>query len=656
MSLQINVKVQQAMQNKTLDVIALGRSSVDLYGDQFGGPLQDVQSFSKYVGGCPCNIAVGTSRLGLKSVLITRVGAEQLGDFIRQKLTDEGVDTRGISVDPNRLTALVILAVENRESFPHIFYRSDCADMALKAEHIDAEYISSSRALVITGTHLSVAGVDAATLKAVRCAKNSDTKLVLDIDYRPVLWGLTGAATGESRFVASEVVTQKFGEVLPHCDLIVGTEEEIHIAGGSENTLEALQLIREKSEATIVLKLGEDGCRIFESEIPECLAEQKIFPGMMIDIFNTLGAGDAFMSGLLYGWLNNQTWETSCRYANACGAIVVSRHGCAPAMPGLEELDIFLEQSENARAVLASGKLQHAHWVVGRRPRIEQVYALAFDHRSQLEDLVEQYQQGRDCIVKIKELIAAAAQNCLQSYEMAGVIIDDKYGGDILPKFTNKNIWVARPVEKPGVMPFEFEQEEQFALHMHSWPQEHIAKCLVFHHPEATKETRKIQAKKIKALFQACRATNHELLLEIIPPSNLNLTDQTVANSMADIYRQEIYPDWWKLPPSPSASTWSAIESVIEANDKHCRGILVLGLDAPLDELEYCFKAVSGVNYCVGFAIGRSVFRNAAESWIQGKLDDKGMVDTVTDNFVQVITAWENRHLSNDSTLQPGVG
>ncbi len=191
---------------------------------------------------------------------------------------------------------------------------------------------------------------------------------------------------------------------------------------------------------------------------------------------------------------------------------------------------------------------------------------------------------------------------------------------------------------------------------MHSWPQEHIAKCLVFHHPEATQETRNIQAKKIKALFLACRATNHELLLEIIPPSNLNITDQTVANSMADMYRQEIYPDWWKLPPSPSASTWNAIESVIEANDKHCRGILVLGLDAPLDELEFSFKAVSGVNYCVGYAIGRSVFRHAAESWIQGELDDKGMVDKVTDNFEQVISAWESRHLSNVSRLQPGVG
>jgi 5-dehydro-2-deoxygluconokinase len=120
-----------------LDVICLGRSSVDLYGEQVGAPLEDTQSFAKYVGGCATNIAIGTARLGLNSALITRVGDEQMGRYIRATLDAEGVDTRHVSTDPERLTALVILGIRDRETFPHIFYRTDCADMAIAPEHID---------------------------------------------------------------------------------------------------------------------------------------------------------------------------------------------------------------------------------------------------------------------------------------------------------------------------------------------------------------------------------------------------------------------------------------------------------------------------------------------------------------------------------------
>src|SRR5215217_96513 len=135
------------------DVIAIGRSSVDLYGQQIGSRLEDIASFAKSVGGCPSNIAIGTARLGLKSAVLTRVGDEQMGHFIREQMQREGVSTDGIVTDPDRLTALVLLSVENDKTFPLIFYRENCADMAIDEADVDPAFVASAEAVLVTGTH-----------------------------------------------------------------------------------------------------------------------------------------------------------------------------------------------------------------------------------------------------------------------------------------------------------------------------------------------------------------------------------------------------------------------------------------------------------------------------------------------------------------------
>ena len=207
---------------KDLDLITIGRSSVDLYGGQVGGRLEDMRSFDKYVGGSPTNMAVGTARLGMKSALITRVGDEHMGRFLLEELAREGVETAGIVTDPERLTALVILGIRDQEQFPLIFYRDNCADMALSVEDIDPAFIARARAVVATGTHLSNPQTEAAVLRALILAREGGARTALDIDYRPNLWGLSGHGDGENRFIASERVTEKLQSMLPLFDLIVG--------------------------------------------------------------------------------------------------------------------------------------------------------------------------------------------------------------------------------------------------------------------------------------------------------------------------------------------------------------------------------------------------------------------------------------------------
>ncbi|MDB5474019.1 MAG: iolC, partial [Devosia sp.] len=375
--------------SKALDVITIGRASVDLYGQQIGTRLEDVGSFAKSVGGCPTNIAVGTARLGLKSALITRVGNEQMGRFIREQLNREGVETRGIATDPNRLTALVLLSVEAEGVSPMIFYRTDCADMALSEEDIDEALIGSARAIVVTGTHFSQPNSEAAQKKAIRLARASGALVAFDIDYRPNLWGLGGHDAGFERYVASDIVSQKYKSILPDCDLVVGTEEEVLIASGEKDLLGALKTIRSLSGATIVLKRGPMGCIVYDGAIPDNLEDGIVGKGFPIEVYNVLGAGDAFMSGWLRGWLSGEPHATSATWANACGAFAVSRLLCAPEYPSWTELNLFLEKGSSERALRKDAELNHVHWATNRRRQIPSLMALAIDHRSQFEELAQ---------------------------------------------------------------------------------------------------------------------------------------------------------------------------------------------------------------------------------------------------------------------------
>jgi len=630
------------MSEQRLDVICLGRSSVDLYGEQVGGRLEDVQTFAKYVGGCPTNISVGTARLGLKSALITRVGDEQMGRFIVETLNKEGVDTSQITSDPERLTALVILAIRDRQTFPHIFYRPDCADMALSDEHIDAAFISSSRALLVTGTHFSQPGVEKASRKAIACAKAGGTKVVLDIDYRPVLWGLTGHAAGENRFVADPVITERLRSILADCDLVVGTEEEIHIAGGTRNTLDAVRNIRSHSTAVIVVKRGPMGCVVYDGDIPNELEHGLVCRGREIEVYNTLGAGDGFMSGFLRGWLRDESLGRCAEIANGVGALVVSRHGCAPAMPSWIELEAFLANADIGYRPRENALLNRLHRVTSRSREWPEVLALAFDHRKQFEDLACDAKAEAERISEFKELVAEAATRVNGDTGAGAMIIDGRYGSDILSKLTGSGHWLARPVESPGSNPLEFDEGPDIGLTLRTWPREHVAKCLVFYHPDDHKELRERQTERLRQLYAACVQTERELLLEVIPPRDKARGAMTIGRALAQIYDQGIYPDWWKLPPAESAEEWSSIGAAIDNYDPHCRGVILLGLNAPVGELSQGFDAAANQPWCKGFAVGRSIFQQPAEAWFSGEIDDEAAINLISKNYHKLINLWRD--------------
>ncbi|OEC93002.1 MULTISPECIES: 5-dehydro-2-deoxygluconokinase [unclassified Rhizobium] len=625
-----------------LDVITIGRSSVDLYGQQIGSKLEDIASFAKSVGGCPANIAIGTARLGLKSGLITRVGDEQMGRFIREQAAREGVAIDGIKTDKERLTALVLLAVEAEGVSPMIFYRSDCADMALNEDDIDENFIKSSGAVLVSGTHFSKPNTEAAQRKAIRIAKAHGRKVIFDIDYRPNLWGLAGHAEGFERYVKSERVSSKMKETLPDCDLIVGTEEEIMIASGADDVLGALKEIRRLSSAVIVLKRGAMGCIVYEGPISDDLEAGIVGQGFPIEVFNVLGAGDAFMSGFLRGYLRGEPLKTCATWANACGAFAVSRLLCSPEYPTWTELDFFLKTGSKHRALRKDEAINHIHWATTRRAdEIPLLMALAIDHRSQLVSVCDELGIGHDKIVAFKRLAVEAAARVADGRPGYGMLIDERFGRDAFFDAATKNFsWIGRPVELPGSKPLKFEFSQDIGSQLVEWPLNHCIKCLCFYHPDDPQELKAEQQEKLRTLFEAARKVGRELLIEIIASKNGPLTDDTIPRAMEELYALGIKPDWWKLEPQESTTAWQKIDAVIAKNDPWCRGIVLLGLEAPAEELIRSFEATLAAPSVKGFAVGRTIFSDAARAWLSGGMNDEEATADMAGRFRQLTAAW----------------
>ncbi len=626
---------------KDFDIITIGRAGVDLYGDQTGTRLEDMGSFSKYIGGSPTNTAIGAARLGTRAALISRVGDDAMGRFIREELDREGVDVSALHTDAEALTALVLLGIRDKTQFPLIFYRENCADMRISEADIEEAMIARTRAVVTSGTHFSTPTTKAASLRALALAAKHGAQRWIDLDYRPVLWGLAGKGDGETRFIADESVTAHLQEIMPHLDVVVGTEEEIHIAGGSTDTITCLKTLRKVTDAVFVVKLGPMGCAVFEGVIPDQIEDGLVVEGFPVEVFNVLGAGDAFMGGLLTGALDGRGWAEACRFANACGAFAVSRHACAPSYPSREELEHFLANGSAHFRLREDAALEQLHRNSTRHGEWPEVLAFAFDHRSQLEVFSDDPAR----ISAFKELCVEAMLAVAQRHagRGLGLLCDHRFGQDALDRAEGQGLWIAAPIEFPGSRPLRFEGGPSLATTLRSWPRTQAVKCLCFMHPDDPAELWEDQRAKLIELNAATRANGLELLVEIIPPADSEAGPDTITRAMRMIYGLGITPDWWKLPAPDGAdwdAAWASWAELIADQDPHCRGVLLLGLSAPMAEVKDAVTRAAAQPLCKGFAVGRTIFGRAATAWFAGDMNDDQAVAAMAANYEELIAAW----------------
>jgi 5-dehydro-2-deoxygluconokinase len=302
------------------DLITMGRVSVDLYPEQIGVGLADVKTFAKSLGGSATNVAVAAARLGNKTAVITKVGDEPFGPYVRRALREFGVDDRFVGTDPKLRTPVVFCEVHPPDDFPLLFYREPTApDMMLRAEELDLDAIRAARVFWTTGTGLSAEPSRTATLAAL--AAREDGITVHDLDHRAMFWHNEEDATYYAR------------EALKHATVAVGNRDEVAVAVGTRDPHEASAKLLELGVQVAIVKQGPEGVL---ARTADALVE--VPPVTHLGVVNGLGAGDAFGGALVHGLLHDYGLEGTLRLANAAGAYVASKLACADDMPTLDEL------------------------------------------------------------------------------------------------------------------------------------------------------------------------------------------------------------------------------------------------------------------------------------------------------------------------------
>jgi 5-dehydro-2-deoxygluconokinase len=304
------------------ELITMGRVGVDLYPEQIGVSLADVSTFAKSLGGSPTNVAVAAARLGHRSAVITKVGDDGFGAYVRQALREFGVDPRWVGTHPRLRTPIVFCEVHPPDRFPLLFYREPKApDMEISRDELDLAAISKARLFWTTGTGLSDEPSRAATLAALDAARGIR---IHDLDHRPSLWPSLEDARSRTR------------EAVGRATVVVGNVDEVEMATGERDPDRAADALLAMGPEIAVVKLGGEGA------MARTRTERASAPAIRIEVLNGLGAGDAFGGALCHGLLLGWDLARTLAFANAAGAIVASRLACADAMPTADEVDELL--------------------------------------------------------------------------------------------------------------------------------------------------------------------------------------------------------------------------------------------------------------------------------------------------------------------------
>jgi 5-dehydro-2-deoxygluconokinase len=307
------------------DLITMGRVGVDLYPEQIGVGLADVTTFAKFLGGSATNVAVAAARLGERSAVITKVGDDPFGPYVRRALEDFGVDPRWVGTHPTLRTPIVFCEIHPPDDFPLLFYREPTApDMTITVDELDLDEIRAARVFWTTGTGLSAEPSRSATIAALEARDGSGGITIHDLDHRPMFWPDESEAGVWAR------------AALRHATVAVGNRDEVEVAVGTRDPVAASAALLDLGVQIAIVKQGPDGVL---ARTADGVVE---VPPVRLDVVNGLGAGDAFGGSLVHALLAGWDVERAVRLANAAGAYVASQLACADAMPTMEQLEPLL--------------------------------------------------------------------------------------------------------------------------------------------------------------------------------------------------------------------------------------------------------------------------------------------------------------------------
>jgi len=313
-----------------MEVSILGRIGYDLYSEEPGAPLARVRRFSRYLGGSSANMAVGLARLGARVGIVGCLGTDSLSEFLTEFLRGEGVDTSRLRTVPGYLPSLCLTEVSPPDRFPQVFYRRDPADTQVDLGEAELAYLASAKMFITNGTSLCASPSRESTYLAMERARRGGCQVVLDVDYRSMSWRRPEDAGLAARLA------------LPVVDVLIGNELELKLAAGTATLEQAVEELRSRGAPLLVSKLGDAGTRVYSGG-----GAPVFLPPYQVEVVSTIGAGDGFASGFLYGLLRGLPVLECLHYGNAAAAIVVSRLSCSEAMPRLAEVERLIEQQKS---------------------------------------------------------------------------------------------------------------------------------------------------------------------------------------------------------------------------------------------------------------------------------------------------------------------
>lgn len=317
----------------TYDLIAVGRACIDLNAVEYNRPMEETETFSKYVGGSPANIAIGASKLGLSCGFIGKIPDDQHGRFISNYMSEVGIDTSQMAIDKDGHKAgLAFTEILSPSECSILMYRDDVADLYLEPNEVSEDYIKQAKMLVVSGTGLAQSPSREAVLKSVALARKNNVKVVFELDYRPYTWK------------NAEEVSVYYSIVAEQSDVVIGTRDEFNmlenvVEGNNDKTV--AYLFQHEPEL-IVIKHGVEGSYAYTKE-------GETFRGKAYksNVLKTFGAGDSYAAAFLYALTKGKTIQEALQYGSASAAIVVSKHSSSEAMPTVEQIEALMEDQSN---------------------------------------------------------------------------------------------------------------------------------------------------------------------------------------------------------------------------------------------------------------------------------------------------------------------
>lgn len=313
--------------DREYDIIAIGRACIDLNATEYNRPMEETMTFTKYVGGSPANIAIGSSKLGLKAGFIGKIPDDQHGNYIKQYMSEVGIDTSNMVVDTEgHKVGLTFTEIKSPEECSILMYREEVADLYLNPDEVHEDYIKQAKVLLVSGTALAQSPSREAVIKAVGLARKNDVKVIFELDYRPYTW-------------KSKVETAVYYSLIAEqSDVVIGTRDEYDMMenieeseGDNQNTVD--HLFKHKAEL-IVIKHGVEGSYAYTKA-------GDVYRGhaYKTKVLKTFGAGDSYASAFLYALINGKDIEIALKFGSASASIVVSKHSSSEAMPTVDEIE-----------------------------------------------------------------------------------------------------------------------------------------------------------------------------------------------------------------------------------------------------------------------------------------------------------------------------